>query len=293
MNEKDEKDVMNEKVEKIEPVMIDGEVETIDPLTELVEHDFLSDSEINLDESYELIKMLDREKSANEKLEADHILEDIAHIYVEREFKEKLDKTIENFKNFKKKYDVGSDLVKTMNESEKTKTFAIASFLNKNIANMINVLKFDVTLTRGEYTFIAQTLERKMSYDGNEVFNIIELNNKYLSEWKKIDKNLPKEIESFVVNIDIKNIVMLYHFISKYKVKGIDKEYYKFISVLEKIADTNKLFNAYNIIKERMNEEFTIWVSALETATVETPTVEEKCDSDCEQECARDKNCGE
>ena len=84
-----------------------------------------------------------------------------------------------------------------------------------------------------------------------------------MKEWKETDKALPKQIESFMVDIDIKNIVMLYHFLGKHSVKGIGAEFYTFASILGKIADTNKIYNAYNIIKSRLDNDFALWTSAI------------------------------
>lgn len=235
----------------------------IDPLDKLINHDFLSNDEINLDESYELLKNIERENNISKTFEAENIIKELEHIYIDIEYKEKLIKSFDNVKSFIKKYNIEKDEIKNMSENEKTKLFAIGSFLNKNMGHILNELQFNITLTREEYKFIENAI-KKLTYDGNEVFNIIELNEKYLKQWRELDKSLPKNIDSMIIKIDIKNIVMLYHFLSKYTIKGIDKEFYIFASVLQKIADTNKLFNAYNILKERLNTDFRIWTGAME-----------------------------
>jgi len=236
----------------------------IDPLEDLVNHDFASNTEINLEESYEMLSILERESKLAKTLEAENVIEEIATKYIDEEYKSKIDKGFENVKAFIRKYNIELDEVKNLTDKEKDKLFAIGSFLNKNLGTTLNDLMFSITVTREEYKFIATAVERKLEYDGNEVFNIIELNERYLKEWKELDKMLPKQVPTMVINIDIKNVVMLYHFLGKHKVKGLDREFYVFASVLQKIADTNRLYNAYNVMKERLNIDFNIWVGALE-----------------------------
>lgn len=235
-----------------------------DPLEGLVNHDFSSDDDINLDESYELISHITRENTTNKALEAENIIEELGDTYLNQEYSKKLNNSFNNIKSFIRKYNIEDEIVKKMTKLEKTRLYGIGSFLSKNVGSTLNDLLFDITLTREEYKFLDTALTQKLTYDGNEVFNIVELNNRYLKEWKKIDKSLPKNVPSFVVNIDIKNIVMLYHFLGKYSVKGLNKEFYIFGNLLQKIANTNKLYNSYNVLKERIDIEFSIWTSAMD-----------------------------
>lgn len=253
--------------EKTNEISMDS---AFDPLDELVNHDFTSDGEINLDESYEMISLVERESKANKALEAENIIDELGSQYLESEFLSKLNKAFDNMKAYIKKYDIETSELKSMSDGDKTKIYAIGSFLNKNVGYLLNDLLFNITLTRDEYKFLSSAIEQKLSYDGNDVFNIIELNERFLKEWKQIDKSLSKEVPQFVVNIDIKNVVMLYHFLGKHSVKGLAKEFYIFAGVLQKIANTNKLFNAYNIIKDRLNVDFSIWVGAMDAIGAQT-----------------------
>lgn len=239
------------------------QITIIDPLEKLVNHDFSSDDEINLDESYEMLTMLEKENDLAKAFNAENIIKELEPIYVSYEYKEKISKSFENIKSFIKKYNIEKEEVKNLSDDEKTKLFAIGTFLNKNIASVINEMHFNIIVTREEYKFIDSALKR-ISYDGNDVFNMVELNDNYLKKWREIDKSLSKDVNSMLLSIDIKNSIILYHFLSKYTVKGIDKEFYIFASVLKKIADVNNLFNAYNILKERINIDFRVWSSALD-----------------------------
>ncbi len=255
------KDMQEFAIEEENTVNMDN---AFDPLENLVNHDFSGDGEINIDEAYEMLTLVERESKLSKSLEAENIIDELGSTYLDVDFLKKLNGAFENVKSFIKKYNIEGDEMKNMNDSEKTRLFAIGSFLNKNVGHLLNDLLFNITLSRDEYKFIFTAIERKLSYDGNEVFNIIELNEKFLKEWKQIDKSLPKSVPSFVANIDIKNVVMLYHFLGKHTVKGLGEEFYIFAEVLHKIANTNKLYNAYNVIKDRLNTDFNIWVGAMD-----------------------------
>ena len=70
-------------------------------------------------------------------------------------------------------------------------------------------------------------------------------------------------IEKFDVVIDIKSIIIMYSFLGGFKIKGFGEEYYLFTSVLKKLIDTNKLFDAYKIINTRIQTDFMTWNSSL------------------------------
>ena len=63
--------------------------------------------------------------------------------------------------------------------------------------------------------------------------------------------------------INVNDLIIFYHLFSKYKVQGITKEYYDFVSVLTKIGERIKLFNAYNVVIQRLSNDFQLWGGAL------------------------------
>ena len=126
----------------------ENNVEAIDPLDDLVNHDFSSDETFNLDDSYEVLTMIERENKLAKSLEAENIVKELAPQYIDEEFLNKLNKSFDNVKSFIKKYNVELDDVKNLSETEKDKLFAIGSFLNKNAGYTLNDLMFGITLTR-------------------------------------------------------------------------------------------------------------------------------------------------
>lgn len=249
----------------------------VDLLQELIDHDYSSDEPTDFDAYYSVLENATKDNEEFKANEATYVIDELSNIYLDKKYSEDLTKLQANFKAFMKKYNVNSDLVKTMTEDEKNKVFAIGKFINKSLIQKINDLTFTFSIGREEYKFMFSALRNKMSYDGTEVFNMIELKENYLDVWEEKFKALPKNVDEFYVTIDIRNVVMLYHFLSKHTVKGIDKEFYYFINILKKISETNRLFNAYNIIKDRFNSEFFVWSGSL------TPMGKEEAKAEAEK----------
>jgi len=251
---------------------VNESVNIIDPLEKLVSLEFNEEDEVNIDEYAEVINIMERDASMLKNEEAEVIIKNSSEKFLKIEYLEKLEKSYASILNFYKKYDPNSDLIKDMKEDEKNKIYSVGNFLNKNYSELIDNMDFTITLLKSEYVFLSTAIERKITYDGNEVFNIIDLNERYLKSWKENFKKITKDVDTFDIDIDIKNIVMLYHFLQKHTVKGLSSEFYNFASVLQKIAETNKVYNAFNIKKDRANTNFLAWTSAISPEKNITPT---------------------
>lgn len=245
------------------------EYEVIDPLDILIDKEFSDEKEDNFEEALEMINIIEKEATAAKNSEAEVVISELAEKYLDEDYKAKLDNHIKNFEDFMKKYNVEKDFMKKKNDKEITKIYTIGTFLLNNIAAEINKLLLNLTITRKEFKFLNTVLVSKLEYDGNDVFNTIEFNELYLKKWREQDKALPKEVEEFMITIDITNIVMLYHLINKHSVKGINEQFYTFANILQKIGETNKLYNAYNVIKTRLDDRFVIWTTATTNINLE------------------------
>jgi len=261
MSENENVEITQNEVEQFE--IKEDENNIIDPLDTLVELEFSEDADFNIDEYSEIINIMERDSAMLKGEEAEEIIKSSGEKYLNEDYLEKLETTYKNITSFYGKYDPNSELITNMSETEKNKLYSIGNFLNKNYSALVDEMDFSIKLKRSEYVFLATAVERKITYDGNEVFNIIDLNENYLKIWKEDFKNLPKSEDTFVIDIDIKNIVMVYHFLQKHTVKGLSSEFYNFASLLQKIAETNKVYNAFNIKKERANTNFMLWSSAI------------------------------
>lgn len=231
----------------------------VDPLDELVNHDF-SKEDLNIEEYSEVINMLNTSNEKNKKFEAENIIKEIGNKYLDKEYLSNVNTIMENVKNFIRKYDNISNL----SDEEKTNLFTVGKFLNQNFILEIKKMLFKITLKVEEYKFLESAFRTKILFNGEEIFNMIELNELYLKKWREIYKGLPKNTTSFDVKIDINNVVMLYHFLNKYQIKGISKEFYAFSSLLQKIAETNKIYNAFGVLNQRISDDFTRWIGNTE-----------------------------
>ena len=119
-------------------------------------------------------------------------------------------------------------------------------------------------MSNAEFKFLHKILTNSIEYNGDDVFNYVEfMEGFWYDAHKEYSDN--KSEEKFVFKINIKQILLLYHLIKEFKVKGITSDFKSFRSVLYKIGQTNKIFNAYNIIIERMKEDAKLWGTALDS----------------------------
>jgi hypothetical protein len=234
-------------------------------LDSILNHDFNSELEFDINESYKSIKDIEFKLEDLKSREAENVLIELGPKYLNIEYQNEMKKLYTNFYSFIKKYNPNDEKVKNLSEEELDKIYAISQFIKNNYIEMINNIMFNMTWTRDEYKFIKGAFRNRMEYSGNDIFNSVDLKEKYLDKWEDLDKLLPKTTSEFTIAIDIKNVIMMYHFLSTFKIKGITEDYYNFIEILKKIGDVNKLFNAYTIAKERINTDFVSWTSALST----------------------------
>jgi hypothetical protein len=248
----------------------DVNVNEIDPFQEILDYDFSTTGEFDIVAKAKLIEDYKVERLNVKNNEAENIIEEVGNVYLNEDQKNNLVQIKTNFESLIKKYDLVE--TKDYTSEQRDAIYGIAQFIKNSYIDKINNLIFTIKFTREEYQILNSFLRNKNEYDGVEIFNILELKTRYLDEWDEMFRKLPKTEKEFVVEIDIKNIVMLYHFISKCKVKGFDNQFNAFISILTKIGDTNKIYNAYNVIKERVNTQFLEWTDII---NVELKTKEE------------------
>lgn len=248
----------------------------VESLQKVLKQD-LAISEINLNDVYKSICQIeDSENKTKEQFQyedAEKTLNSLGFQYINTDYQVEMNKIKNNFYSFIKKYDCNSEEVKKMSEDEITQIYTIAAFIYKNYIKMLQSLLFNITWTREEYKFLQHIFRSKIEFSGNEIistidnkslqFGLSDLKETYLDKWEEINKNLPKTIEKFDVVIDIKSIIIMYSFLGGFKIKGFGEEYYLFTSVLKKLIDTNKLFDAYKIINTRIQTDFMTWNSSL------------------------------
>lgn len=226
---------------------------------ELDNFDFSDDKGFDIEKYHELINFLKKSEATDEmkekiKLEeAKNIISSTAKEFLGEEFVNQYSKEEDNLINLIKKFDPNLDEVKKMTEEQKDKIYDIAQYLFNNFQKKLNQLNFHFPVDNEERKFIFNVFKNKIEYDQNEVFQLDELKNNYL------DVEFKNENGVYNTYINVNDLIVFYHLFSKYKVKGITNEFYNFIQILKKIGERIKLFNAYNVVIQRLSNDFQLW----------------------------------
>lgn len=255
-------DVINEKLIKEENILASTD--------DLDNFDFSSEKEFDIEQYHELVshmKINSQDDSMKEFIklqEAKNIIIETSKLYLNEKFVDEYKKEEENLLNMIRKFDPNKDFVKNMSEQQKDKVYEIAQYLFNSFQKKLNNLEFHFPLEDSEMKLVLNVFKNKLEYDQNEVFQLKELKTKYLDVDFKKDVNKDKvSIHNTFINVN--DLIVFYHLFSKYKIKGINSEYYDFINILTKIGERIKLFNAYNVIVQRLSNDFQIWGGSLST----------------------------
>jgi hypothetical protein len=239
--------------------------ETVASTDELDNFDFSSDKEFNIDEYHELVSTLkqadpdDDMKELIKLQEAKNIIEKHAKEFLNAEFVDKFHQEEDNLFNMIKKFDPNIDAVRKMTEEQHDKIYIIAQYLFNSYQKKLNDLTFHFPLTNDERKFVYHVFRNKLEYDQNEVFQLKDVKENYLD--KDFEKNSDGIYDTY---INVNDLIIFYHLISKYKVKGINQEHYDYLQILTKIGERIKLFNAYNVVIQRLSNEFRLWGGSLD-----------------------------
>lgn len=239
--------------------------EVLDKAKELETINFKESNDFNYVEYYNVIEKIANKNSTLKNEEAENLVKEFAEKVIDKDYVDTLSKKRESILDFIRKYDPNTDIIKNMSEHDVDKVYAISNYLVNSYIKYLNDMMFNFEFSNAELKFINNILTKSIEYNGDEVFNYVEL---YDNLWKEVrdtfEKDRTKQTYTFKVNI--KMILILHHLIKNYKVRGITDEFKHFRNVLYRIAQTNKLFNAYNIIVERIKDDCKLWGAALDEA---------------------------
>ena len=225
--------------------------------------DFKSNDNFDYNEYYNLIEKIAKKNSTLKNEEAENLVKEFAEKIIDKDYVDDLNNKKESILDFIRKYDPNSDTIKNMSEHDVDKVYAISNYLVNSYIKYLNEMLFNFEFSNAELKFVNNTLTKSIEYNGDEVFNYVEL---YDNFWKNVKETYDKDKtkSTYVFKVDIKMILILHHLIKNYKVRGTTDEFKHFRNVLYRIAQTNKLFNAYNIIVERIKDDCKVWGAALD-----------------------------
>lgn len=237
----------------------------LDKAKSLENVNFSDESEFNHDEFYGVIEKIANQNQSIKDQEAETVIQNLAAEYINLEFINELNKKKKTVEDFIRKYDPNkSDFLKGIHSNEVDKIYAISNYLLNAYIQYVNEMDFDFTLRSTEIKYINNILMKEIEYDGDEVFNLVQLLDDFWTEsYKEYDEN-KNEKDEFTFKVSIQKILILHHLIKGHKEKGIAEKFKIFRNVLYKIAQTNKVFNAYSIVIERIKSEREIWGNALD-----------------------------
>lgn len=245
---KEEKDVFQLALEKAE---------------ELDKFNFNEKDGFDINEYYTSLEKIAFKNNSLKNDEAENVIRNNSLVSVNETYLAELEEKRLRVENFIRKYDPNKELVSNMELVEVDKIYAISNYLLNSYIQFVNEMKFNFELTKHEFKFLNKALVREIEYDADEVFNYAEFLNILWNDVQELaEENKSEPSITFVANI--KMILILHHLIKGYKVKGSTADYTLFKDILFKIAQFNKLFNAYTIIIERIKADREIWGSALD-----------------------------
>jgi lantibiotic modifying enzyme len=229
--------------------------------------DFRGTEEFNLNDEYSKLFGEEEFKPSNPnetKLkDAESIIEELGSKYIEGLSLQKYEKIFVNLTDFLTKFRTDSEEVQNMTEQERSKLFGYAKELFSSYQQQYSNLQFNFELSIKEWNFIEHTLTKKLSYNGQELFNYWELYVKFLQPTRELVGKLPKDLEAFIPICSVQSLILLSHLIMKHEEKASTDSFHYFRTVLTEVAKMTKLFNAYGVMLERATNRFNHWVDAI------------------------------
>jgi hypothetical protein len=248
-------------------------------IEQLEKFDFASPESFNVDSNFDFISGLEFERTQLKNLEAESFVKSNGLTYLEKTILDDFFAKRDNLVNLIRRYSSDKEDLKVLSDEVgggRDKLYKIANFLYNSFSLHINEMKYKITFTYDEYDFIYKTLNRKIKYTSDEVFQYLRLFEEGLNQYDVVYK-ATKKGEDIVAELTISNIILLYHLINKYQVVGVNNEFRIFSTVLNKIGEANQVYNSIVIIRDRLNEQFQMWTTSI--TPIELKTMEATSDN--------------
>jgi hypothetical protein len=230
---------------------------------ELESMDFTKKDDFNVQEYYTALEKIAKKNENLKNEEAENIVEKEAKELIDSSFIDELKNKRKIVEDFIRKYDPNLESTRGLEIKDVDKVYAISNYLLNSYIQYVNEMRFIFTLEKLEYKFLNKVLMNEIEYNADEVFNFVEFYEKF---WKGVQEKVEedKSTEIYTFTVDIKMLLILHHLIKSHSVKGRTNDFRYFQSILFKIAKINKLFNAYNIIIDRIKSDRELWGNALD-----------------------------
>lgn len=229
--------------------------------------DFNSGEKFNLEEEYSTLFGEGEPKQLNPNeskvKDAESIIDEYGAKYIERASLVDYEKVFLNINEFLIQFQTDSQEVINMTKSDRDKLFGYGKELFKTYESVYSDLKFNFELSVKEWNYIDHTLTKKLSYNGQELFNYWELYVKFIEPTRNMVEKLPKTSETFVPICSIQSLILISHLLMKHEEKASTDSFHYFRTTLTEIAKMTRLFNAYGVMLERITNRFNHWINAL------------------------------
>lgn len=229
-------------------------------------HNFDSDEKFDLQGEYsKLAETAEKIVTPQDQKisDAETIINELGSKHVEGLSLDNYENLYNNINAFLDQYSTDSENVTIMTKEDRDKLFGYAINMYKQYEYLYQNLTFSFEVSAEEWHFIDNVLNKKLKYNGNELFNYWQLRIDFLDPVGKQFKELPDEIPGLVINTSVKNMILLSHLLMKHEESGNTKSFYHFKNLLFEIAQMTKLFNAYGVVAERISSKFNTWVNTL------------------------------
>ena len=159
-------------------------------------------------------------------------------------------------------------------KSDKVKddTYGEAQKLWNEFRQNLDSAKFNFHLDREQFEYLMGLLRNKFEYDVNAVFYILELANT-LGEMEGHGKKGFKENPYIGFKLNATDVTYLYHILSSYKVKGLNRGTVLFANVIRRIGEISKIFDYYNNITKDLSKDIVDWVASFDAEVTQEPKV--------------------
>ena len=250
----------------------------LDKADELDKINFSSGEGIDVESYYSALEKIALKNNSIKNDEAENVISEQASVLINEQFTSELEEKRKRIENFIRTYDPNKDIVKNLELKDVDKIYAISNYLLNSYIQFVNEMKFNFDITKEEYKFLNKALTYEISYNSDEIFNFVRLESELWSGVQQLAEE-NKALDGFTFVVDIKMILILQHLMKDVTVKGHSRDFTLFKNILFKIAQVSKLFNAYNIVIERIKGDREVWGSALDVVASQKESVLEEVET--------------